>query len=147
MSGSSILERAPTAGTVRPKVDRPHVVVADDDPTMRDILSRYLTHCGFDVSTCETSEDVICVLERSVVDMLITDLSMPEDGLDVIRRVREQASDLPIIVVTGRPISKGDEDFIAMNVTEIFEKPTKLDRLARTAGRIAAAQRTAPRPA
>jgi CheY-like chemotaxis protein len=64
------------------------------------------------VSTCETSDDILSVLQYSVVDMLITDLSMPEDGTDIIRKVRSVSADLPIIVVTGRPMTEADQEFI-----------------------------------
>ncbi|MCR9256831.1 MAG: response regulator [Alphaproteobacteria bacterium] len=146
MAQSDLLEDHTFKGTATRPADRPHVVVVDDDPTMRDILSRYLTHCGFDVSTCETSDDILSVLQCSVVDMLITDLSMPEDGTDIIRKVRSISADLPIIVVTGRPLTEADQDFIETHVTEVFEKPTRLNELAKTASTIAMAQGCIPRP-
>lgn len=118
------------------KIQRPHVVVVDDDETMLEILARYLTHVGFDVTTCDSGQEVDALLEMTSIDLLISDLNMPHDGASVITRTRSRYPDLPVIVVTGRPIREADQAVIDTHVSEIFEKPTPLSDLARAVARL-----------
>jgi DNA-binding response OmpR family regulator len=87
-------------------VDRPRILVVEDDPTVCEVVTRYLVREGYEV---ESVADGRAALDRARVnppDLMILDLMLPGlDGLEVFRRMRSFAP-VPVIMLTAR----GDED-------------------------------------
>jgi two-component system OmpR family response regulator len=78
-----------------------HVLVVDDDPSVRDVIGDYLEGQNFQVSTVSDGRGMARVLADQRVDLIILDLKLAnEDGLDLMRDVGGQ-SHAPIILVTG----------------------------------------------
>ena len=73
-----------------PKVNSPKILVVDDDVRLRDLLSRYLTEQGFQVTTLSDARDLDKKLQRDPPHLVVLDLMMPgEDGLAILRRLRK----------------------------------------------------------
>jgi DNA-binding response OmpR family regulator len=78
------------------------VLVVDDEPTIREVVVRYLRRDGF--KTLEAADGVRAreLLEREQANLVVLDIMLPElDGLELCRWIRER-SDLPIIMLTAR---------------------------------------------
>lgn len=81
----------------------PKLLVVDDDPRLRDLLRRYLGENGFQVFVADNGVTMNRLGLRERFDALILDLMMPgEDGLQILRRLREQKDTTPIIMLTAR---------------------------------------------
>ncbi|SMF18913.1 Response regulator receiver domain-containing protein [Tistlia consotensis] len=81
---------------------RPTVLVIDDDPDMRALIAATLESAGYQVLTSENGREAVATLIETPVDLVITDLFMPEfDGLEVIRAIRDCADHLPILAISG----------------------------------------------
>jgi DNA-binding response OmpR family regulator len=81
------------------------VLIVDDEPLVREILSRYLTREGFAVTTASDGMQALHRWRAEPPDLVLLDLMLPEvNGLEVFRRGRETA-DTPVIMLTA----KGDE--------------------------------------
>ena len=81
----------------------PKLLVVDDDPRLRDLLRRYLGENGFQVFAADNGVTMNRLWLRERFDALILDLMMPgEDGLQILRRLREQKDMTPIIMLTAR---------------------------------------------
>ena len=81
---------------------QPHILVVDDDPLMRELISDYLLESDLRVSTAEGSADMDRVLKDYVVDLVLLDLRLGgEDGMQLARRLRDE-TDVPVIIVTGK---------------------------------------------
>jgi two-component system, OmpR family, response regulator len=79
-----------------------HVLMVDDDPDVREIVSEYLSQNDFRVTTVSTGKEMLEILGREAIDLLLLDLRLPgEDGMHLARTVREK-SKLPIVMLTGR---------------------------------------------
>ncbi len=79
-----------------------HVLAVDDDPSVRQMISDYLTDNDVRVTALASGRDIANVLARDMVDVLVLDLRLPgEDGMQIARQLR-QDSNLPIIMLTGR---------------------------------------------
>jgi len=93
-----------TAPSVVSSADaRPHrrILVIDDEPTVRDVVSRYLERDGYRVDAAADGETARQLLERDP-DLVILDLMLPGmDGLAFLRDVRRE-SEVPVIVLTAR---------------------------------------------
>lgn len=82
------------------------VLVVDDEPDARDLLSAILTRCGSDVRCSDSAADAIQTFTEWHPDVLISDIGMPnEDGYSLIRRVREldstRAKIVPAVALTA----------------------------------------------
>ncbi|QIM53396.1 response regulator [Hydrogenophaga crocea] len=80
----------------------PHILVVDDDPALRDLLSGYLGESDLRVTAVENGRAMFEVLDQEAIDLVVLDLKLPgEDGLTLARRLRERAP-IPVILLTGR---------------------------------------------
>jgi DNA-binding response OmpR family regulator len=79
-----------------------HIVVAEDDAPIRELLVHHLVREGF---ACSEAADGPTALRaaRSSADMMILDVGLPVmDGFDVVRTLRREGRDLPILMLTAR---------------------------------------------
>lgn len=97
------------------------LLVVDDDPEIRDLLSRYLTKNGYEVHLAEDSRVMDEVLRNGAMDLIILDIMLPgRDGLEAARDLRSR-SDIPIIMLTARGddtdrivgLEMGADDYLA----------------------------------
>src|SRR6476661_9585419 len=80
-----------------------HVLVVDDDPSMREMVSDYLADYEIRVTALESARRIAEVVARETIDLVLLDLRLPgEDGMEIARKLREDSAGLPIIIVTGR---------------------------------------------
>jgi DNA-binding response OmpR family regulator len=80
-----------------------HVLVVDDDPSMREMVSDYLAEYEMRVTALDNARRIAEVVARETIDLVVLDLRLPgEDGMEVARKLRENSAGLPIIIVTGR---------------------------------------------
>ena len=80
-----------------------HLLIVDDDPKLRELLQRYLSSNGFEVTLAADGTALNRALQRGTVDLIILDLMLPgEDGLSIIRRLRGAQDRTPIIMLTAR---------------------------------------------
>ena len=93
---------APAAPPDAPR-GRLRVLLVDDEPLLREVLSEYLDELGLAVRTVDGGDAALALLDAGeAVDVLVTDLSMPGmDGLALIRAAQERRPALPAILLTG----------------------------------------------
>ena len=79
-----------------------HILVVDDDPAMRQLMSEYLTENELRVSTAASGAEMSATLAESAIDLVILDLRLNgEDGMQLARALRT-TSDIPLIIVSGK---------------------------------------------
>lgn len=79
------------------------ILVLDDDIRLRELLQRYLTEQGFQVTVAENVQTLNKLWLRERYDLLILDLMLPdEDGLSICRRLRGTGDTTPIIMLTAK---------------------------------------------
>ncbi len=80
----------------------PRVLVVDDDPTVAEVVDRYLRNAGFDVDRAADGPAALRAAEAVVPDLVVLDLMLPGlDGIEVCRRLRERTS-VPVIMLSAR---------------------------------------------
>ncbi len=80
----------------------PHILVIDDDPTIRELVVEYLGDNELRVSAAASGREMFAVIDREAIDLVLLDLKLPgEDGMQLARTLRDRAS-VPIIFLTGR---------------------------------------------
>ena len=79
-----------------------HILVVDDEPLVRSSLSEFLTLLGYTVSSANNGKDALDILKTYTVDIVITDIKMPEmDGITLLRHVKASHPDIFVILITG----------------------------------------------
>lgn len=81
----------------------PYVVVLEDDPELRSLLTRGLREEGFKVSTAGSALELFEVVKGRDPDALIVDIGLPDaDGRDVVQALRARGETAPVIFLTAR---------------------------------------------
>lgn len=109
------------------------VLVVDDDPYFLDVLARILRAENFRVCCAGGVEDAIKILQRDAIDLVISDLRMPEcDGLRLLQQVRASAKPVPVIILSA--YDEADCYLEAMNAgaTAFLRKPVETQELFKT---------------
>lgn len=82
---------------------RGHILVVDDEKSIRALLRLYLSEAGYTVAEAADGQAALNQVRQGGIDLVLLDLMLPEiDGLDVCRRLRESNGHIPIIMVTAR---------------------------------------------
>jgi len=105
----------------------PKVLIVDDDPSIRGLLTQIVQQSGYSV---EGAEDGQAALERLVdggYDAVFTDLMMPRmGGIDLVRKLKELDPNLPVIVITGFPTMESGVTALREGATDFITKPFRL---------------------
>ncbi|RYD49974.1 MAG: response regulator, partial [Sphingomonadales bacterium] len=82
--------------------EMPHLLLVDDERSIREPLAQYLTKQGFRVTQAGDAEGARARLAAYAIDLIVLDIMMPgEDGLSLCRHIRE-TSETPVILLTAR---------------------------------------------
>jgi CheY-like chemotaxis protein len=109
----------------------PRILVVDDDPNIRRIVTFALTdESPYTVTPLSSAEAALLHIARHPVDLIFTDLLMPGmSGVDLVRRVRELELMVPVIVFTVSPEQLSAEEAAALKIDCLLEKPVSPERL------------------
>src|SRR5919199_5118169 len=86
-----------------------HILVVDDDPSIRRMLQLLLTDTGYRVSTASSGEEALAYLDLVTPDLVLLDLMLPGiNGQQVTERIKADTTKpfIPVILVTGRSDQK-----------------------------------------
>ena len=108
------------------------VLVIEDDAGVRATICSMLRRSGYEVVEAVNGFDGMDALRTERVDLVLTDLIMPEqEGIETIRQIRENTPELPVIAMSGwtsRDFSPL-HDALAMGADRALQKPFPLDEL------------------
>jgi len=78
------------------------ILLADDEPKLRDVFARYLRMLGHEVRTAGDGNEVMAALSEEPADLLVTDINMPDmDGMEILSALRKGGSRMPVIAISG----------------------------------------------
>ena len=115
------------------------ILVVDDEPAILRFLRAGLASQGYVVTEAAAGQAALDVVRRRGADLMVLDLGLPDmDGLEVIRRSREQGALLPIIVLSSRDNEAAKVAALDLGADDYVTKPFGIDELL---ARVRAAQR------
>ena len=86
-----------------PTAPEARLLVVDDEPTIRELLSTSLRFAGFEVHTAADGAEALAQAERTRPDLVVLDVMLPDlDGFAVTRRLRERGRDVPVLFLTAK---------------------------------------------
>ena len=104
-------------------IDKPHILVVDDDERLRELLSRYLGEHGFLVTTALDALDARKKLKTLLFDMIVLDVMMPgESGLSLTTSLKAE-NDTPILLLTALGETENRIEGLESGADDYLSKP------------------------
>ena len=113
------------------------VLIADDDPDTRLLLSLVLTEQGYDLDTARDGFEALALAEQQRPDLMVVDHMMPRmTGTDCVSIMKEHPvlCDVPVVLVTAAPAAAQAAGRLGFHAA--VEKPLELDDFVRTVRRL-----------
>lgn len=108
------------------------ILIADDEPVARQILSEVLSRQGYEVLMASNGDQLVRMAQAEMPDLVIADLMMPElDGYEAIRQLRNdtRTAHLPMMILTARMDARDVVDGFESGADDYIVKPFKLPEL------------------
>lgn len=106
------------------------ILVADDDRSSRDLMTKILASAGYQVLAVGDGKEAIARADDPTIELVVSDIRMVErDGLEVLSAFREKARDVPVILVTAFGNIDGAMDAIRRGAFDYISKPYDVDQI------------------
>lgn len=116
-----------------------HILIIDDEPSLRKTLARIFQQSGFEVTTAENAEQGLDFLKTTAFDLVFTDLRMPGiQGLEMLKRIHTEHPSLPVVLFTAQPDVNSAVEALRHGATDYLLKPLKPEILIERAKSILA---------
>jgi len=110
--------------------NRFHILVVDDEPAQREMISGFLKKQAFDVVVAENGAKALELFRHDSIDLILTDQRMPHlSGLDLLQAVRAINPETPVILMTAFGSIEAAVSAIQGGATDYLTKPLNLDEL------------------
>ena len=109
------------------------ILVVDDDVIVIKSCRRILEAEGFEVTTVPSADDALEKIKMYDFDLLIMDVKMPKhDGIFLMREIKKNWPDIPIIVMSGYPTPETIADVLKLGAIQFIPKPFKPDEFMKS---------------
>jgi CheY-like chemotaxis protein len=108
------------------------ILVADDSPTIRHLIMKFLDGEGYEIVTASDSADVVDLIDEINPDLVISDIMMPGmDGYTFLRHIRKDKTpaSLPVIIMSTKEREDMEDLFVSYGITGYLQKPFEKDQL------------------
>ncbi len=113
--------------------EKGRVLLVDDDAQVLAATSRHLKRAGFEVDACADGASALSAIRSGGFDVVVSDISMPGmSGIELLRGIREQDRDLPVVLITGAPAIDSAADAVELGAFRYVMKPFEPDDLVKT---------------
>ena len=121
---------APENSAAAPAPGKVRILVVDDEPSMREMLRIVLRRDGYDVVIAENGRDAIEQLRTSRIDLLLSDIKMPDvTGVDVLRAAKDINRDIVAFMMTAFASTNTAVEAMRLGAVDYFTKPFSMDEL------------------
>ncbi len=121
----------PASPAMTPQPQKETILLVDDEPAIRQMLSRLMAGEGYTVVQAINGAEALELASHLDFDLVLLDLSMPGvDGWDIFEQITSKKPLLPVIIITARPNQRFTA--LAAGVGALMEKPLDLQKLMLT---------------
>jgi DNA-binding NtrC family response regulator len=115
---------------------KPTILIVDDEPGARQSLEVILED-DYQVLTGQSGEEAFEILQKEPIDLILLDVHMPEmDGLEVLRRIKEQDEEIDVIMVSALNLARKAVDAIKLGAYDYITKPYEPEDILSTVARV-----------
>ncbi len=109
---------------------QPSVLIIEDEPRLRDLLSEALRGWGLTSTTARSGEEALRSIDSHPADILLVDLNLPGlSGIETLAELRKRDIDAPAIILTGFGDLNAAQQAIKLGVVAFLTKPAPLGEL------------------
>ncbi|MGI5863852.1 MAG: sigma-54-dependent transcriptional regulator [Myxococcales bacterium] len=107
-----------------------HILLVDDDSSMRHVLAVILTESGYEVRAVSNGEEALAELEKHDYDLVLSDVRMPKmDGLTLLKEIRERRPELTVVVMSAYGTHDSAIEAVKAGAYDYINKPFKPDEV------------------
>jgi DNA-binding response OmpR family regulator len=118
-----------------------HILIIDDEATLRQTLARILQQAGFEVTTAENGDQGLSFIQTTNFDLIFMDLRMPGiAGMDALKLIHASYPSLPVVLFTAQPDLNSAVEALRNGATDYLLKPLKPQAVIERAQSILASQ-------
>ena len=137
------------AGENRPSGTAPRILVVEDNPVNRKVVTGILGKRGYGAVAVNDGQEALEALEKSAYDLVLMDVQMPVmDGLEATRRIRQDPRwrSLPVVALTAHATRGDRERCLQAGMDDYLAKPLNADALVATLSRLLKTEKFEPSP-
>ena len=117
-------------GTMKKNGPEAKLLVVDDEPNIRELLSTSLRFAGFEVVSAGTGRDALAAAELHSPDLAVLDVMLPDmDGFTVTRRLRAAGKHFPVLFLTAKDDTEDKVTGLTVGGDDYVTKPFSLDEV------------------
>lgn len=106
------------------------ILIVDDEPSLREVLSIMLKRAGYAVTSASDGEEAIEHLHKDIFDLVITDLRMPKvDGMEVLKAVKSASPETVVLVITAFATADSAVEAMKHGAYDYLTKPFQVDEV------------------
>src|SRR6266540_3252521 len=106
------------------------ILIVDDEPNMRWVLGRALEQAGYTIYGAGGGEEAASLLLREAIDLVLLDLKLKgEDGLTVLRRIRERRPEVVVIMLTAYGTVPNAVEAMQLGAADFLRKPFDVEEV------------------
>ena len=106
------------------------ILVVDDDPSIRNMLSIVLKKNNYDVILAENGNSALNRLKKSTFDLIISDIKMPDiDGIRLLEKIKSINPEIPVIMITAFASANDAVEAMKLGAEDYITKPFNIDEL------------------
>src|SRR5947209_6784973 len=115
---------------LQPSVAPMHILVVDDEPSSRQHCVEVAVLCGMKAHAASSAEEALELMEQLPVDVLITDLKLPQaGGLDLLKRVRDMHPQVAVVVLTQYGTINSAVEAMRLGAVDYVTKPFRVEEM------------------
>ena len=109
---------------MRTKPARRKILIIDDEQDLREVMTEVLETAGYRAISASNGADGVRLNELENPDIIVLDLRMPGmDGIETLRRIREQDSEVSVVILTANGSTDTIREAVGLTVSEYLSKP------------------------
>jgi two-component system, NtrC family, response regulator PilR len=113
--------------------DTPHILVVDDELSMRELLEVLLAKEGYKVTCAENGQDAISRIKKSAFDLLLCDIRLGDiTGIDVLKALKEENQDTVVIMISAYASTEAAVEAMNEGAFDFVPKPFNNEELKQT---------------
>ena len=113
------------------------ILIVDDEPNMRETLKILLEKRNYEVTTAEDGKAAIDFLQSNRVDLVVSDLKMPNvDGMGLLSSLKRGGQDIPLVLITAYGTIDAAVEAMKQGATDFITKPFSKDVFCRVVDRV-----------
>lgn len=107
-----------------------NILVVEDDKNLRKLITTYLRKNNYDTYEAINGEEALNVLDTNYIDLIISDIMMPEmDGYELIKSLREAKYETPILIITAKSELEDKKTGFQLGADDYMVKPIDIEEM------------------